>query len=103
MNEDFYRGLNAELACEFTLFTFEHPDWLEQNIPNDATVVMQTDDAGFNAWTRKVAEHNRSKDKNPGPLVLVHIREIRPQKSRIVRVEAEQVAPVGPTGTRQAG
>lgn len=103
MNEDYYRNLNADLAGEFTLFTFEHPDWLEQNIPNDATVVIQTDDPGFNAWTRQVAEKNRSQDKNPGPLVLVHIREIMPQRSRIVRMEAEQVTPVGPMGTRQAG
>jgi hypothetical protein len=99
---EYYRDLNAELACEFTLFTSEHPKWLDKNIPDNATVVMQTNDPG-NAWTRQVAEQSRSRDENPGLLVLVHIREIKPKKSRIVRVAAEQILPAGPAATRQAG
>ena len=52
-------------------------------------VVMQTEDAGFNAWALASAERNRHLERPPRPVVLVHIRELRPPQSRIVRAEAE--------------
>ena len=102
-DEEYYRDLNAELGAEFDFFVIDNPDWFDKNIPNGATVVLQTDDPGFSAWTRQVAEHNRSHDAEPTPMVLVHVREISPRKSRIVRLDAEPVVPGGPPGTRRAG
>jgi hypothetical protein len=92
MNEQFFKDLNAELGAEFDLFVIEHPDWSATNVPSGAVVVMQTDNAEFNAWTRGMAERNRSREQPPRPLVLVHVRELRPPRSRIVRAEAEIVA-----------
>ena len=92
MNESHYKVLNAELGAEFDLFALENPDWMAKNVPNGAIVVMQTDDPAFNAWARTLAEKNRHLDKPPRSLVLVHIRELRPPRSRIVRAEAELLA-----------
>ena len=89
LKDDVFQQLNADLGVEFTLFTFEHPDWLEANVPNGAIVVMQTEDEGFNAWTRQVAERARRTESPPRPIVLIHIRELRPAKSRIVHADAE--------------
>jgi hypothetical protein len=65
---------------------------MEQNVPQGAIVVLQTDDPGFNAWALEIAERNRHLERPPRPIVLVHICEIRPQKSRIVRAEAKLLA-----------
>ena len=92
MNEQHYRELNADLGMEFDLFAVEHPDWMAQNVPQGAIVVLQTDDADFNAWSREIAQRNRHLETPPRPIVLVHICEIRPQKSRIVRAEATLIA-----------
>ena len=92
MTDDYYKQLNADLGLEFDLYAFEHPEWMSQNVPRGATVVLQTDDAGFNAWSRGIAENNRARVKSPGPMVLVHIRELLPQHSRIAKAEAELVS-----------
>jgi hypothetical protein len=90
MNEAVHRRLNTDLAFEFHLFTLEHPEWVAGNVPAGAAVVMQTDDADFNAWARTNME--RSVSAEPArPMVLVHIREMRPVQSRIVRAEAELI------------
>ena len=91
MNEQFYKARNAELGAEFDLFALEHPDWMAQNVPPGAIVVLQTNDPGFNAWTRRTAEQNRHLDSPPRPVVLVHVREVRPPRSRIIRADAELV------------
>jgi hypothetical protein len=64
----------------------------EANVPLGAVVVLQTDDPGFNAWAVRVADHNSKHDVPPLPRVPVHIRELRPVQSRIVRAEAELVS-----------
>jgi hypothetical protein len=92
VNEEYYKVLNAELGAEFDLFAVENPDWMANNVPNGAVVVMQTDDSAFSAWARSIAEQNRHLEDPPRPLVLVHIRELRPARSRIVRAEAELLA-----------
>ena len=89
MNEQYYKVMNVELGAEFDLFALENPDWMAANVPECAIVVMQTDDPGFNAWARGIAEEKRLLDQPPRPVVLVHIRELRPAHSRIVRAEAE--------------
>lgn len=91
MNEPYHKRLNADLGFEFDLFAIEHPEWMVEHVPAGATVVLQTDDAGFNAWAREIAERNREKDPIPSPIVLIHIRELLPIHSRIVRAEAELV------------
>jgi uncharacterized protein DUF5647 len=92
MNTDYYKRLNADLGFEFHLFSMEHPEWVSKNIPQGAIVVLQTDDVGFNAWAREIAERNRGLENPPRAVVLVHIREILPPHSRIVRADAELVA-----------
>jgi hypothetical protein len=94
MKSEYYQRLNADLGVEFDLFAIEHPEWMAEHIPYGAIVVLQTEDPGFNAWARQIAEHNRRHDDPPHPLILVHIRELRPVLSRIIRAEAELV----PTG-----
>ena len=89
MNEEYFTGHNAELGTEFDLFAIENPDWMAENIPHGAIVVIQTDDPNFNAWARKTAECNQHLENPPRPVVLVHIRELRPARSRIVRADAE--------------
>jgi hypothetical protein len=92
MNTDYYKTLNADLGFEFHLFSMEHPEWLSQNVPPGAIVVFQTDDPGFNAWARQIAERNRQIENPPRQVVLVHLREILPPHSRIVRAEAELIS-----------
>jgi hypothetical protein len=89
MNADYYKRLNADLGFEFHLFSLEHPEWTSQNIPPGAIVVLQTDDPGFNSWAREIADRNRYSESPSRQVVLVHIREILPPHSRIVRAEAE--------------
>jgi hypothetical protein len=91
MTEEFYKQLNADLSAEFDLFALEHPDWMAENVPPGAVVVLQTDDAAFNRWARKTADENRRRDAIPRALVLVHIRELLPPQSRILRADAELV------------
>jgi hypothetical protein len=89
MSDEYFKALNTELGAEFDLFAIENPEWMATNVPSGAIVVMQTDDPGFNAWARGLAERNRRADDPPRPCVLVHVRELRPARSRIVRAEAE--------------
>ena len=89
---DYYKQLNADLGAEFDLFAMENPDWMAANVPAGAIVVLQTDDPAFNVWARETADSNRNLEQPPRPVVLVHVRELRPAKSRIVRAEAEVVA-----------
>jgi hypothetical protein len=89
MTQEDYRTLNGELGAEFDLFAIEHPDWMAANVPPGAIVVLQTDDAGFNAWAQQIAQRNRGLDRPPRPILLVHIRELRPAQSRIVKADAE--------------
>ena len=92
MNIDIFKMLNTDLGAEFDLFALEHPEWMAENVPRGAIVVLQTDDAGFNAWARAIAEPHRHLDTPPRPMVLIHIRELLPQHSRIVKAEAELVS-----------
>jgi hypothetical protein len=91
MSDEYYKQINSELGAEFDLFAIENPDWMAANVPKGAVVVLQTDDAGFSAWARQIAEANRCLDKPPRPIVLVHIRELRPAASRIVKADAELI------------
>jgi hypothetical protein len=85
-----FEQLNVDLSLEFFRFTIEHPDWTEQNVPDGAKVVMQLDDdEEFNAWARALAAQTRRPDQ---PIVLVHIRQLAPIRSRILEAEVEMVA-----------
>ena len=92
MKVDYFKQLNAKLGYEFHLFTMEHPDWCAHNVPQGAIVVLQTDDADFNTWVRGVAEKARRTEQPMRAMVLVHVRELLPEQSRIVRADAELVA-----------
>ena len=91
MSIEFYKQLDSELGAEFDLFAIENPDWMTANVPDGAIVVLQTDDSGFNAWARQIAETNRRLEQPQRPIVLIHIRELRPPASRIVRADAELI------------
>lgn len=89
---DFFKQMNADLGAEFDLFALENAAWMAENVPAGAIVVLQTDNPAFNQWAKETAEHARLLEKPPRPLVLVHVRELRPLKSRIVRADAELLA-----------
>jgi Family of unknown function (DUF5647) len=89
VKEEYYKVVNAELGAEFDLFAVENPVWMAANVPEGAIVAIQTDDPGFNTWARAIAERNRHLDEPRRPVVLIHIRELRPAQSRIIRAEAE--------------
>jgi Family of unknown function (DUF5647) len=93
MNSEYYERLNADLGFEFHLFSLEHPDWMAKNIPAGAIVVLQTNDQGFNVWAREISERNRNRENPPRPVVLVHLRELLPVHSRIIRADVEPVTP----------
>jgi hypothetical protein len=101
MNVEYYTQFRADLSAEFDLFALENPEWMEANVPPGAIVVLQTDEPGFNAWARQVAECNRDLEDPPRPVVLVHIRELRPPLSRIVRADAELVPAYVPYNSRR--
>lgn len=83
---------NTELIKEFNRYVREHPKFAEQ-IPNDAIVILQLEgDDEFNAWTRQLAKGRQSEGL---PVVLVKIKKMKPFRSRIERLELEQVAPAG--------
>jgi hypothetical protein len=85
-----FEQLNVELSLEFFRFTIEHPDWAETNIPDGAKVVLQLEgEEEFNTWARELAEHTRQPDQ---PVVLVHVRQLAPIRSRILEAEVEMVA-----------
>jgi len=84
------------LGFEFDLFAIEHTGWMHKHVPTGATVVMQTDDPGFNKWAREMVEKDRHLDDVPDrPIVLVHIKKLRPQRSRIVELGAETLRTPG--------
>jgi len=85
-----FEQLNVDLSMEFFRFVIEHPDWAEKNIPNSAKVVMQLEgEEQFNTWARELTEHTRQPDQ---PVVLVHIRQLAPIRSRILEAEVAMVA-----------
>ena len=92
MKEKYFKQLNAQLGYEFHLFTMEHPEWAANNVPQGAIVVLQTDDAEFNSWARAISEQTRRTEQPMRPMVLLHVRELRPEQSRIVRADAELIA-----------
>ena len=90
MRTERYEKLNAQLGLEFDLFAIEHTGWMHKHVPNGAEVVLQTDDPGFNKWARDLVLKSRHLDDVPDrPIVLVHVKKLRPQRSRIVELDAE--------------
>ncbi len=80
---------NTELIKEFNRYVREHPKFAEQ-IPNDAIVILQLEgDEEFNRWAWQLAERRRAEG---APMVMVKIKKLRPLRSRIARLELEQVA-----------
>lgn len=75
-----FETLNAELGAEFDRYALEHPSFAAK-IPRGAQVVLQLgNQPRFNAWLRRLAH----KQRQPGqPIVIVHVRELRPARSRI--------------------
>lgn len=83
---------NTELIKEFNRYVREHPKIADQ-IPDEAIVLLQLEgDEAFNAWARQLAEHRPSEGH---PVVLVKIKQLKPLRSRIARLELQQVAPTG--------
>jgi hypothetical protein len=79
---------NLELIFEFEKYVLNHPQ-LAERIPNDALLVLQLEgDETFNRWSRKMAEGQREKDQ---PLVYITVKRLAPVRSRIQRLELQQV------------
>jgi hypothetical protein len=84
--KDFHR-LHMDLLGEFDRYVLENPGFAAR-IPYGATVVLQLDgNDAYNRWSRGIAERNRAKDKKDKdrPLLFVHVKGLRPPKSRLIR------------------
>jgi Family of unknown function (DUF5647) len=75
---------NSMLVKEFDRYIIEHPEFADA-IPDNALVVMQIDgDDEFNAWARKAS---LSAAEEGNPIVYVTIKELKPIRSRIEKLE----------------
>ena len=84
-----YERKNTELIKEFDRYVREHPEFAD-DIPKNAVVVMQlVGNAKFNQWSRRLAKIHAS---NSRPIVYVHIRKLKPLRSRIEKLELKRVA-----------
>jgi len=73
---------HAILITEFDRYVVEHPKFAAK-IPRNAQVVLQVEgDEQYNAWSRRLAERQRESRQ---PVVYVHVRGLRPARSRLVR------------------
>jgi len=81
-----FERLNSVLGYEFDRYVMEHPEFAEK-IPLGATVILQLEgNDAYNRWSRRIAEKNRSKDKDEnGPILYVRVKGLRPPKSRLIR------------------
>lgn len=75
---------NSMLVKEFDRYIIEHPDFAD-TIPDNALVVMQIQgDNEFNSWARETSLSAAEKDT---PIVYVTIKELKPVRSRIEKLE----------------
>ncbi|MBI3327381.1 MAG: hypothetical protein HYZ81_11865 [Nitrospinae bacterium] len=87
-----YEQQNTELIKEFNRYVRQHPTIAEQ-IPDEAIIILQLEgDEAFNARARQLAENRRSEGH---PIVFVKIKQLQPLRSRIARLELQQVAQTG--------
>ena len=69
---------------EFDRYIIEHPEFAD-SIPHNSLVVMQIEgDNEFNAWAREASLSAAEKDT---PIVYVTIKELKPVRSRIEKLE----------------
>jgi hypothetical protein len=84
-----YKRKNTELIKEFDRYVREHPKFAD-DIPKRPVVVMQLEgNAKFNQWSRRLAKTHA---RNGQPIVYIHIRKLKPLRSRIERLELKRVA-----------
>ena len=75
---------NSMLVKEFDRYIIEHPDFAD-TIPDNALVVMQIQgDNEFNSWARETSLSAAGKKI---PIVYVTIKELKPVRSRIEKLE----------------
>lgn len=79
---------NSVYVKEFDRYILEHPEFAEK-IPQNALVVMQIEgDEEFNSWARESAKSTVELNQ---PIVYVKITELKPVRSRIEKLELEQI------------
>ena len=84
MQEQRFTEKNSMLVKEFDRYIIEHPDFAD-SIPDNALVVMQIEgDNEFNTWAREASLSAADKDT---PVVYVTIKELKPVRSRIEKLE----------------
>jgi hypothetical protein len=83
--KDFNR-LHMDLLGEFNRYVLDNSGFAAR-IPHGATVILQLEgNDAYNRWSRRIAEKNRSKDKDEnGPILYVRVKGLRPPKSRLIR------------------
>lgn len=75
---------NSMLVKEFDRYILEHPEFAD-TIPDNALVVMQIEgDDDFNTWAREISQSAAEKNT---PIVHVTIKELKPVRSRIEKLE----------------
>lgn len=84
MDKRRFTDKNSMLVKEFDRYILEHPDFAD-TIADNALVVLQLEgDNEFNAWARATAQSVAEKDS---PVVYVTIKELKPVRSRIEKLE----------------
>lgn len=84
-----YERKNSEQVKEINRYVRERPEFAD-DIPKNAIVVMQLEgNTRFNQWSRKLAKAHAREDQ---PIVYVHIRKLKPLRSRIEKLELKRVA-----------
>jgi hypothetical protein len=76
-----------ELAAEFAQYVADHPE-VDDLLPEKSHIYFEIDgDPEFNACSREVAERRRQEGL---PLVLVRIKGLAPQVSRLIEPVIER-------------
>jgi hypothetical protein len=89
MNDDVLHNKNLTLSIEFSRYVLEHPKFAEK-IPENAQVVLLPEyDPELSQSNLELAKKQREKGQ---PVIYVHVKKLRPAKSRLVnpRIEIEK-------------
>lgn len=90
LQEEMWRQRHIELAEQFEHYILEHPELLGQ-MPDEAIICMQVEgDEAFNSWSRRWIKRVAKGEENP--VVYVHIKRLKPFRSRIEEVVLEKSA-----------
>ena len=84
--DNIFEKRHAMLMTEFDRCVMEHPKFAAQ-IPPNAQIVLQLEgEEAYNHWSRELASEQWEPDQ---PVVHVHIKGLKPARSRLRKAELE--------------